>query len=222
STQGTGDVKYHLGQSGKFVSRTGAEIPVELAANPSHLEAVDPVVVGMARAKMDQLDDEGSYPVLPILIHGDAAFAGQGVVAETLNLSLIKGYRVGGTIHVIINNQLGFTTPPDSARSSEYPTDVAKMVQAPIFHVNGDDPEACVRVARLAFLYRQRSNKDVVIDMVCYRRHGHNEGDDPSYTQPQMYAEIDARRSVRKLYTEALVKRGDITIEEAEQALEDY
>ncbi len=222
STQGTGDVKYHLGQSGKFVSRTGAEIPVELAANPSHLEAVDPVVVGMARAKMDQLDDEGSYPVLPILIHGDAAFAGQGVVAETLNLSLIKGYRVGGTIHVIINNQLGFTTPPDSARSSEYPTDVAKMVQAPIFHVNGDDPEACVRVARLAFLYRQRFNKDVVIDMVCYRRHGHNEGDDPSYTQPQMYAKIDARRSVRKLYTEALVKRGDITIEEAEQALEDY
>jgi multifunctional 2-oxoglutarate metabolism enzyme len=222
STQGTGDVKYHLGQSGKFVSRTGSEIPVELAANPSHLEAVDPVVVGMARARMDQLDDEGSYPVLPILIHGDAAFAGQGVVAETLNLSLIKGYRVGGTIHVIIDNQLGFTTPPDSARSSEYPTDVAKMVQAPIFHVNGDDPEACVRVARLAFLYRQRFNKDVVIDMVCYRRHGHNEGDDPSYTQPQMYAKIDARRSVRKLYTEALVKRGDITLEEAEQALEDY
>jgi multifunctional 2-oxoglutarate metabolism enzyme len=222
SIQGTGDVKYHLGQSGKFVSRTGAEIPVELAANPSHLEAVDPVVVGMARARMDQLDDEGGYPVLPILIHGDAAFAGQGVVAETLNLSLIKGYRVGGTIHLIVNNQLGFTTPPDSARSSEYPTDIAKMVQAPIFHVNGDDPEACVRVARLAFMYRQRFNKDVVIDMVCYRRFGHNEGDDPSYTQPQMYAKIDARRSVRKLYTEALVKRGDITIEEAEQALEDY
>jgi multifunctional 2-oxoglutarate metabolism enzyme len=222
STQGTGDVKYHLGQSGKFVSREGNEIPVELAANPSHLEAVDPVVVGMARAKMDQLDDEGGYPVLPMLIHGDAAFAGQGVVAETLNLSLIKGYRVGGTIHVIINNQLGFTTPPHSARSSEYPTDVAKMVQAPIFHVNGDDPEACVRVARLAFLYRQRFDKDVVIDMVCYRRHGHNEGDDPSYTQPQMYAKIDSRRSVRKLYTEALVKRGDITLDEAEQALEDY
>jgi multifunctional 2-oxoglutarate metabolism enzyme len=222
STQGTGDVKYHLGQSGKFVSRNGSEIPVELAANPSHLEAVDPVVVGMARARMDQLDDEGGYPVLPVLIHGDAAFAGQGVVAETLNLSLIKGYRVGGTIHVIINNQLGFTTPPHSARSSEYPTDVAKMVQAPIFHVNGDDPEACVRVARLAFLYRQRFNKDVVIDMVCYRRHGHNEGDDPSYTQPQMYSKIDSRRSVRKLYTEALVKRGDITLDEAEQALDDY
>ncbi|MGY6499389.1 MAG: multifunctional oxoglutarate decarboxylase/oxoglutarate dehydrogenase thiamine pyrophosphate-binding subunit/dihydrolipoyllysine-residue succinyltransferase subunit [Acidimicrobiales bacterium] len=222
SIQGSGDVKYHLGQTGKFVSRTGAEIALELAANPSHLEAVDPVVVGMARARMDQLDDTGDYPVLPILIHGDAAFAGQGVVAETLNLSLIKGYRVGGTVHVIINNQLGFTTAPDSARSSEYPTDVAKMVQAPIFHVNGDDPEACVRVARLAFLYRQRFNKDVVIDMTCYRRFGHNEGDDPSYTQPQMYDKIDARRSVRKLYTEALVKRGDISIDEAEKALEDF
>ena len=160
--------------------------------------------------------------MLPILIHGDAAFAGQGVVAETLNLSLIKGYRVGGTVHLIINNQLGFTTPPDSARSSEYPTDVAKMVQAPIFHVNGDDPEACVRVARLAFAYRQAFNKDVVIDMVCYRRHGHNEGDDPSYTQPLMYKRIDARRSVRKLYTEALVKRGDISLEEAEAALDDF
>ena len=221
SIQGSGDVKYHLGQSGTFVSQAGHEMPVELAANPSHLEAVDPVVVGMARAHMDAADT-GDYPVLPVLIHGDAAFAGQGVVAETLNLSMIKGYRVGGTIHVIVNNQLGFTTPPHSARSSEYPTDVAKMVQAPIFHVNGDDPEACVKVARLAFLYRQRFHKDVVIDMFCYRRHGHNEGDDPSYTQPQMYAKIDNRRSVRKLYTEALVKRGDITIEEAETALDDY
>jgi len=222
SIQGSGDVKYHLGQTGKFVSRVGNEIPVELAANPSHLEAVDPVVVGMARAEMDQIEPPGNYPVLPVLIHGDAAFAGQGVVAETLNLSLIKGYRVGGTIHLIINNQLGFTTPPTAARSSEYPTDVAKMVQAPIFHVNGDDPEACVRVARLAFMYRRRWNKDVVIDMVCYRRHGHNEGDDPSYTQPLMYKKIDARRSVRKLYTEALVKRGDITIDEAEEALADF
>ena len=222
STQGSGDVKYHLGQTGKFVSRTGNTIEVDLAANPSHLETVDPVVEGLARAKMDLIQPPGHYPVLPILIHGDAAFAGQGVVAETLNLSLIKGYRVGGTIHLIINNQLGFTTPPDSARSSEYPTDVAKMVQAPIFHVNGDDPEACVRVARLAFAYRQEFNKDVVIDMVCYRRHGHNEGDDPSYTQPQMYKRIDARRSVRKLYTEALVKRGDISLDEAEAALDDF
>jgi multifunctional 2-oxoglutarate metabolism enzyme len=222
STQGSGDVKYHLGQTGKFVSRSGNGIEVELAANPSHLEAVDPVVVGMARARMDLIEPPGRYPVLPVLIHGDAAFAGQGVVAETLNLSLIKGYRVGGTIHLIINNQLGFTTPPQSARSSEYPTDVAKMVQAPILHVNGDDPEACVRVARLAFAYRQRFNKDVVIDMFCYRRHGHNEGDDPSYTQPLMYKKIEQRRSVRKIYTETLVKRGDITMDEAETSLANF
>jgi multifunctional 2-oxoglutarate metabolism enzyme len=222
SIQGSGDVKYHLGQTGKFVSRAGNEIEVELAANPSHLEAVDPVVVGMARAKMDRIEPPGNYPVLPVLVHGDAAFAGQGVVAETLNLSQIRGYRVGGTIHLIINNQLGFTTPPEAARSSEYATDVAKMVQAPIFHVNGDDPEACVRVARLAFAYRQAFHKDVVIDMLCYRRHGHNEADDPSYTQPLMYKRIDARRSVRKIYTEALVKRGDISLDEAEAALDDF
>jgi 2-oxoglutarate decarboxylase len=222
SIQGSGDVKYHLGQTGKFTSSRGRSIEVELAANPSHLEAVDPVVVGMARAKMDLIEPPGNYPVLPILLHGDAAFAGQGVVAETLNLSDIRGYRVGGTIHVIINNQLGFTTPPTAARSSEYSTDVAKMVQAPIFHVNGDDPEAVVRVARLAFAYRQEFHKDVVIDMVCYRRHGHNEGDDPSYTQPLMYKRIDARRTVRKLYTEALVKKGDISLEEAEAALADF
>ncbi|HKY15863.1 MAG TPA: multifunctional oxoglutarate decarboxylase/oxoglutarate dehydrogenase thiamine pyrophosphate-binding subunit/dihydrolipoyllysine-residue succinyltransferase subunit, partial [Microthrixaceae bacterium] len=225
SIQGSGDVKYHLGQTGTFTSRAGKSLPVELAANPSHLEAVNPVVEGMTRAKMDLIPpEEGQvrFPVLPLLLHGDAAFAGQGVVAETLNLSMIKGYRVGGTVHVIINNQLGFTTSPDAARSSEYCTDIAKTVQAPIFHVNGDDPEACVRVARLAFAYRQRFHKDVVVDMVCYRRHGHNEGDDPSYTQPLMYRAIDQRRSVRKLYTEALVRRGDISIDEAEQALVDF
>ncbi|MGI9602392.1 MAG: multifunctional oxoglutarate decarboxylase/oxoglutarate dehydrogenase thiamine pyrophosphate-binding subunit/dihydrolipoyllysine-residue succinyltransferase subunit, partial [Acidimicrobiales bacterium] len=222
SVQGSGDVKYHLGQRGVFHARSGNSIDVEVAANPSHLEAVDPVVEGMARAKMDLIDPPGRYPILPVLIHGDAAFAGQGVVAETLNLSNIKGYRVGGTIHVIINNQLGFTTTPDSARSSEYSTDVAKMVQAPIFHVNSDDPEACVRVAELAFAYRQEFHRDVVIDMVCYRRHGHNEGDDPSYTQPLMYKAIDARRSVRKLYTESLIKRGDIDLDEAEHALADF
>jgi 2-oxoglutarate dehydrogenase E1 component len=221
-TQGSGDVKYHLGQRGEFRSRTGRTLPVELAANPSHLEAVDPVVEGMVRAKQDLIDRPGSHSVLPLLIHGDAAFAGQGVVAETLNCSQIRGYRVGGTIHLVINNQLGFTTPPEAARSSEYSTDVAKMVQAPIIHVNGDDPEACLRVARLAFDYRQRFAKDVVIDMICYRRHGHNEGDDPSYTQPLMYKKIDARRSVRKLYTETLVRRGDLTLEEAEQALDDF
>jgi 2-oxoglutarate decarboxylase len=222
SIQGSGDVKYHLGQTGKFTSPAGNTIEVELAANPSHLEAVDPVVVGMARAKMDKIEPPGNYPVLPVLLHGDAAFAGQGVVAETLNLSDITGYRVGGTIHVIINNQLGFTTAPTEARSSEYSTDVAKMVQAPIFHVNGDDPEAVVAVARLAFAYRRAFHKDVVIDMVCYRRQGHNEGDDPSYTQPLMYKRINARRSVRKLYTEALVRKGDISIEEAEAALDDF
>src|SRR5438270_5574897 len=175
----------------------------------------------MARAK-DDLADESQAPVLPLLIHGDAAFAGQGVVAETLNLSALAGYRVGGTVHLVINNQVGFTTSPEASRSSVYATDVAKMVQAPIFHVNGDDPEACVRVARLAFGFRQQFQKDVVIDMVCYRRHGHNEGDDPSYTQPLMYKLIENRRSVRKLYTEALVRRGDISMEEAEKTLEDF
>ncbi len=224
SIQGSGDVKYHLGAEGVFESRLGASIPLSLAANPSHLEAVNPVVEGMARARMDQIpyDISRRFPVLPILMHGDAAFAGQGVVAETLNLSLIKGYRVGGTIHVIVNNQLGFTTPPESARSSEYCTDIAKAVQAPIIHVNGDDPEACVRVARLAFAYRQRFHKDIVIDMVCYRRHGHNEGDDPSYTQPLMYRTIDQLRGVRKRYVETLVRRGDFTMEQAESALEDF
>ena len=224
AVQGSGDVKYHLGQSGTFSSRSGETIPVTLAANPSHLEAVDPVVIGMARAKMDKIpmDPQRMYPVLPILIHGDAAFAGQGVVTETLNLSQIRGYKVGGTVHLIINNQLGFTTAPHAARSSEYSTDVAKLIQAPIFHVNADDPEACVRVAELAFRYREKFNKDVVIDLIGYRRHGHNEGDDPSYTQPIMYKAIEARRSVRMLYTEALIKRGDLTLEEAEQALDDF
>ena len=222
STQGSGDVKYHLGQTGTFTSRAGNSIELELAANPSHLETVNPVVEGMVRAMQDRINDPEAFSELPVLIHGDAAFAGQGVVAETLNCSTIKGYRVGGTIHLIINNQLGFTTSPDSARSSEYCTDVAKMIEAPIFHVNGDDPEACVRVARLAYRFRQTFRKDVVIDMVCYRRHGHNEGDDPSYTQPLMYKRIDARRSVRKIYTEALVKRGDISIEDAEKALDDF
>ena len=222
SVQGSGDVKYHLGATGKYVSPSGSDIRLELAANPSHLEAVDPVVAGMTRAAQDQIDPPGSYPVLPLLIHGDAAFAGQGVVAETLAMSDITGYRVGGTIHLIINNQIGYTTAPEFARSSLYCSDVAKTVQAPIFHVNGDDPEACVRVARMAFEYRQKFHKDVVIDMWCYRRFGHNEGDDPSYTQPLMYKAIAERRSVRKLYVEALVKRGDITLDEAEQALADF
>ncbi len=223
--QGSGDVKYHLGQIGAYESPSGKHLLVELAANPSHLEAVDPVVVGMARARMDNIPPDGGYgpfPVMPLLIHGDAAFAGQGVVAETFNLSLIRGYRVGGTIHLVINNQLGFTTTPDWARSTQYSTDVAKMVGAPIFHVNGDDPEACLRVARLAFAYRQKFNKDAVIDMICYRRHGHNEGDDPSYTLPDMYRRINAKTNVRTQYTESLMKRGDLTAEEVDAALAEY
>ena len=225
TVQGSGDVKYHKGFKGKFTSRAGQTVDVLLASNPSHLEAVDPVVEGMARALQDQIVGEGSgdqHPVLPLLIHGDAAFAGQGVVAETLNMSALPGYESGGTVHLVINNQLGFTTNPESARSSVYATDVAKMVQAPIFHVNGDDPEACVRVGRLAFAFRQQFHKDVVIDMVCYRRFGHNEQDDPSLTQPLLYQLIKEHRSVRKLYTEALVRRGDIDMPEAERVLEDF
>ncbi|SDQ07731.1 multifunctional oxoglutarate decarboxylase/oxoglutarate dehydrogenase thiamine pyrophosphate-binding subunit/dihydrolipoyllysine-residue succinyltransferase subunit [Quadrisphaera sp. DSM 44207] len=223
SVQGSGDVKYHLGTEGTFTAEDGATTKVYLAANPSHLEAVDPVLEGVVRAKQDRINLGGSsYPVLPVLLHGDAAFAGQGVVAETLNLSQLRGYRTGGTVHVVINNQVGFTTAPASSRSSFYSTDVARMVQAPIFHVNGDDPEACVRVARLAFEFRQEFAKDVVVDMVCYRRRGHNEGDDPSMTQPLMYNLIEAKRSVRKLYAEALIGRGDITAEEAEAVVEDY
>ena len=222
TVQGSGDVKYHLGAEGEFLADSGDKIKVSVAANPSHLEAVDPVLEGIARAKQDMLNQGENFPVMPLLVHGDAAFAGQGVVAETLNLSQLRGYRTGGTIHVVVNNQVGFTTSPAASRSSLYCTDVARMVQAPIFHVNGDDPEACIRVARLAFEYRQAFNKDVVIDLVCYRRRGHNEGDDPSYTQPLMYDLIEQKRSVRKLYTESLIGRGDITLEEAEQVLKDY
>ncbi|MBO0921622.1 multifunctional oxoglutarate decarboxylase/oxoglutarate dehydrogenase thiamine pyrophosphate-binding subunit/dihydrolipoyllysine-residue succinyltransferase subunit [Cellulomonas sp. zg-ZUI222] len=223
SVQGSGDVKYHLGTEGVFTAESGATTAVYLAANPSHLEAVDPVLEGIVRAKQDRIDLGGDgFSVLPILIHGDAAFAGQGVVFETLNLAQLRGYRTGGTIHVIVNNQVGFTTGPSSSRSSQYATDVAKGLQVPIFHVNGDDPEAVVRVAELAFEYREQFDRDVIIDMVCYRRRGHNEGDDPSMTQPLMYNLIEAKRSVRKIYTEALVARGDITLEEAEQALRDY
>ena len=223
TTHGSGDVKYHLGAEGKYQGADGAAIATSLVANPSHLEAVDPVMEGVVRAKQDILDmGEPGFTVLPVLIHGDAAFAGQGVVAETLELSQLRGYRTGGTVHIVVNNQVGFTTSPESSRSSVYSTDVARMIQAPIFHVNGDDPEAVVRVGRLAFAYRQAFAKDVVIDMVCYRRRGHNEADNPSFTQPLMYDLIDAKRSTRKLYTESLIGRGDITMEEAEQALRDY
>jgi 2-oxoglutarate dehydrogenase E1 component len=218
SVQGSGDVQYHLGAKGTHHTPDGREVSVELASNPSHLEAVDPVVVGMARALLDIRPGT----VLPVLLHGDAAFAGQGVVAETLALSQLRGYRTGGTVHLVINNQLGFTTAPHQYRSSQYATDVAKTVQAPIFRVNGDDPEACVRVMRLALEFRQRFEKDVVVDMICYRRWGHNEVDEPSYTQPIMYAAIERRPSIRKLYTQELVNRGDLSEEEAEAAVADF
>ncbi|TGN81611.1 multifunctional oxoglutarate decarboxylase/oxoglutarate dehydrogenase thiamine pyrophosphate-binding subunit/dihydrolipoyllysine-residue succinyltransferase subunit [Streptomyces bauhiniae] len=223
SMHGSGDVKYHLGAEGTFTGLDGEQIAVSLVANPSHLEAVDPVLEGVARAKQDIINKGGTdFTVLPVAIHGDAAFAGQGVVAETLNMSQLRGYRTGGTVHIVINNQVGFTAAPESSRSSMYATDVARMIEAPIFHVNGDDPEAVVRVARLAFEFRQAFNKDVVIDLICYRRRGHNESDNPAFTQPLMYDLIDKKRSVRKLYTESLIGRGDITLEEAEQALQDY
>jgi 2-oxoglutarate dehydrogenase E1 component len=219
---GSGDVKYHLGTEGVFTAESGATTKIYLAANPSHLEAVNPVLEGIVRAKQDRLNIKDAYSVLPILLHGDASFAGQGVNAEVLQLSQLRGYRTGGTIHIVINNQVGFTTSPHASRSSTYSTDMAKIISAPVFHVNGDDPEACVRVAQIAFEYRQAFHKDVVIDMVCYRRRGHNEGDEPSFTQPMMYKLIDAKRSTRTLYTEALVGRGDITPQEAEEIAVDY
>jgi len=221
SVQGSGDVKYHLGTEGTYTSPTGAQIPVYLAANPSHLEAVNGVLEGIVRAKQDR-KEIGRFGVLPVLIHGDAAMAGQGVVLETLQMSQLRAYRTGGTIHVIVNNQVGFTTLPHDARSSIYASDVAKTIQAPIFHVNGDDPEAVMRVAGLAFAYRQKFNSDVVVDLNSYRRRGHNEGDDPSMTQPLMYNLIEAKRSVRTLYTESLLGRGDLTQEELEAAQRDF
>ena len=195
SIQGSGDVKYHLGAIGTHVASGGARLDVSLAPNPSHLEAVDPVVEGMVRAKQTHLGEDREHrKVLPILLHGDAAFAGQGIVAETINMSQLHGYRTGGTVHVVVNNQIGFTTNPADARSSPYCTDVAKMVQAPVFHANGDDPEAVVHVVDIAIDYRNTFRRDVVIDLVCYRRYGHNEGDEPSYTQPLMYQKIKGAR----------------------------
>ena len=227
---GSGDVKYHLGATGVYLQMFGDnDIQVSLTANPSHLEAVDPVLEGLVRARQDLLDrgalgneQEPAFSVVPMMLHGDAAFAGQGVVAETLNMALLPGYRVGGTIHIVVNNQIGFTTAPEYSRSSEYCTDVAKMIGAPIFHVNGDDPEACDWVSRLAVDFRQKFHKDVIIDMLCYRRRGHNEGDDPSMTNPYMYEVIGTKNSVRKSYTEDLIGRGDISMKEAEDALRDY
>ncbi|MCH2169707.1 2-oxoglutarate dehydrogenase E1 component [Myxococcota bacterium] len=205
---GSGDVKYHKGYSNDRVTRCGKTVHLSLTANPSHLEAVGPVVEGRVRAKQVRRGDENGEQVLPVLVHGDAAFAGQGIVAETLNLSQLVGFSTGGTIHVVVNNQIGFTTPPDEARSTLYATDVAKMIQVPIFHVNGDEPEAVVHCVKLAMEYRRRFREDVVIDMVCYRRHGHNEGDEPSFTQPLLYEKIRARNSVRERYTQELLELG--------------
>src|SRR5207249_2792986 len=196
SIDGDGDVKYHLGFSGDRVTAKGHEIHLSLTPNPSHLEAVDPVVEGRVRAKQGQANDRERKHCIPLLVHGDAAFAGQGLIAETLNLSQLAGYTTGGTVHVVVNNQIGFTTSPNDARSTTYCTDVAKMIQVPIFHVNGEDPEAAVYVAELAMEFRQTFHKDVVLDLYCYRRHGHNEGDEPSFTQPLMYTKIKERPSL--------------------------
>jgi 2-oxoglutarate dehydrogenase E1 component len=221
STQGSGDVKYHLGARGVRETESGREITIAVAPNPSHLEAVDPVVEGIVRPKQDRLGDTARQRVIPVLVHGDAAFAGQGVVAETLNLSQLDGYTTGGTIHLIINNQIGFTTMPDESRSTPYSTDVARGVQAPIFHVNGDSPQAAIRVAQMAFDFRQQFKKDVVIDMFCYRRHGHNEGDDPSYTQPILYRKIKGHPSVATLYAERLVREKVVFPDEVQQMKKD-
>lgn len=215
--QGTGDVKYHLGANGIYTTFNGKKIKVAVASNPSHLEFVGSVVEGIVRAKQTRLNDNERKSIMPVQIHGDAAFAGQGIVAETLNFSQLKGYKTGGTIHIIVNNQIGFTTPPEDARSSPYATDVAKMVQSPIFHVNGDDPEASLWVTKLAFEYRQTFNKDVVIDLFGYRRHGHNEGDDPVYTQPLLYKKIKEHPSVKEIYEEKLISEEIITKKEMEQ-----
>jgi 2-oxoglutarate dehydrogenase E1 component len=214
SVDGDGDVKYHLGFSGDRITTSGHKVHLSMTPNPSHLEAVDPVVLGRTRAKQQLHGDRDRARGVPILVHGDAAFAGQGLVAETLNLCNLTGYTTGGTVHVIVNNQIGFTTSPRDARSTTYCTDVAKMIQAPIFHVNGEDPEAAVYVAELALEFRQQFHRDVVIDMYCYRRHGHNEGDDPTFAHPLMYDKIKVRPSVSAVYTEQLIKDGVIKPEE--------
>lgn len=207
---GSGDVKYHLGFSSQIQTDSGKMVQLKLAPNPSHLEAVDPVACGLSRAKADILYHSDYDKILPILIHGDSAIAGQGIVYETIQMSQLPGYYTGGTIHFIINNQIGFTTDFDDARSSTYSSSVASVIQAPVIHVNGDDPEAVYYAAKLATEYRQQFNSDIFIDMVCYRRHGHNEGDDPKFTQPGMYEIISKHPNVRELYIKELESRGDL------------
>ncbi len=215
---GSSDVKYHMGYSSEYKTESGDEVHLSLCFNPSHLEFVNPVVLGRSRAKQDRMGGEDARRrLLPLLLHGDAAFAGQGIVVESLNLARVEGFDVGGTIHIVINNQIGFTTLPGESRSTTYSTDIAKMLEVPIFHVNGDDPEACARVMKLAVRYRQRFGEDVIIDLVCYRRYGHNEGDEPRYTQPVMYQAIDARKGIRELYTDDLVARKVVSREQADE-----
>jgi 2-oxoglutarate dehydrogenase E1 component len=209
TTMGSGDVKYHLGYSSEIETVSGKKVHVKLCPNPSHLEAVDPVVVGFARSKADVIYDSEYDKILPILIHGDSSLAGQGIVYEVLQMSGLKGYYTGGTLHFIINNQIGFTTDFDDARTSDYCTSLAATIQAPVFHVNGDDAEAVVKAAQIAMLYRQQFNSDIFVDMVCYRRHGHNEGDDPKFTQPGLYALIDKQPNPREVYTKWLMMHGD-------------
>jgi len=219
---GDGDVKYHLGYSRDHTTRGGRRVHLSLSPNPSHLEAINPVIEGIVRAKQDHLNDAERARVVPVLIHGDAAFTGQGVVYETLWLSELEGYRTGGTIHVIINNQIAFTTAPDAYRFTRYPSDVAKVIQAPVFHVNGDDPEAAVQAARLAIGFRQQFKRDVFIDLVCYRRHGHNELDDPTFTQPVMYQEIARHPTPLAIYRERLLSAGTVKAEEVEADATDF
>ena len=214
---GRGDVKYHLGYSLDRKTSSGNNIHMTLAFNPSHLEWVNPVVEGRVRAKQDRKADEARITVLPLLIHGDAAFAGQGVVAETLNLSRLQAYETGGTFHLVVNNQIGFTTNPEDSRSTAYCTDITRMLRCPVFHVNGEDPEAVAQAVTLAAEYRQRFHGDVVLDLFCYRKYGHNEGDEPRFTQPEMYAAIDRKQTVREVYIEHLVKTGKLTLEQAEE-----
>src|SRR5665647_3400475 len=209
TTMGSGDVKYHMGYSSEIETTSGNKINLKLCPNPSHLEAVDPVVVGFARSKADVLYNSDFDKILPILIHGDSSVAGQGIVYEVLQMSNLKGYYTGGTIHFVINNQIGFTTDFDDARSSDYCTSVAAMVKAPVLHVSGDDPEAVIKAVEIATLYRQEFNSDIFIDMVCYRKHGHNEGDEPKFTQPQLYALIDKHLNPREVYTQYLIENGE-------------
>ncbi|RYD87712.1 MAG: 2-oxoglutarate dehydrogenase E1 component, partial [Sphingobacteriales bacterium] len=216
-TMGDGDVKYHMGFSSVITTTSGKEMNLKLAPNPSHLEAVNPVVEGFVRAKIDSLYENDVNCIIPILIHGDAALAGQGIVYEVTQMSQLEGYHTGGTIHFVINNQVGFTTDFEDARSSIYSTDVAKIIDAPVLHVNGDDPEAVVFAVQLATEYRQKFDADIFIDMLCYRRHGHNESDEPKFTQPSLYNLISKHPNPREVYNKELISHGDIDAKLAEQ-----